>query len=153
MSQYVAFIYNFSPALHVVINHKHNLRLRCTDIRNDRAYLTKWKFDSALYKIIKTNYLHQCIVLKSFYTLKPSTHIKIDFKSYFNMFRSRWTIIREHVVPIPKDGCHPQDNMQNIQQHYFWNTDFETYSNGRKENCINITNYYCIWHYCISTQQ
>ena len=39
---------------------------------------------------------------KIFYTLKPSTHIKIDFKNYSNMFRSRWTIIREHVVPIPK---------------------------------------------------
>ena len=32
----------------------------------------------------KTNYLHQCIVLKNlFYTLKPSTYIKI----YFNMCR------------------------------------------------------------------
>ena len=39
---------------------------------------------------------------KIFYTLKPSTHIKIDFKNYSNMFRSRWTIIREYVVPIPK---------------------------------------------------
>jgi hypothetical protein len=28
----------------------------------------------------KTNYLHHCIVLKTFYTLKPSTHIKINFK-------------------------------------------------------------------------
>ena len=39
---------------------------------------------------------------KIFYTLKPSTRIKIDFKNYSNMFRSHWTIIREHVVPIPK---------------------------------------------------
>ena len=39
---------------------------------------------------------------KIFYTLKPSTHIKINFKNYLNMFRSHWTIIREHVVPIPK---------------------------------------------------
>ena len=50
----------------------------------------------------KTNYLRQCIVLKSFVLLKTSTHIKINFKSYSNMFRSHWTIIREHVVPIPK---------------------------------------------------
>ena len=39
---------------------------------------------------------------KIFYTLKPSTDIKIDFKNYSNMFRSHWTIIREHVFPIPK---------------------------------------------------
>ena len=33
------------------------------------------------YTNYKTNYLHQCIVLKTlFYTLKPSTHIKINFK-------------------------------------------------------------------------
>ena len=31
---------------------------------------------------------------KIFYTLKPSTHIKINFKNYSNMFRSHWTIIR-----------------------------------------------------------
>ena len=58
------------------------------------------------YTNYKTYYLHQCIVLKIFYTLKPSTHIKINFKkllkNYSNMFRSHWTIIREHVVPIPK---------------------------------------------------
>ena len=35
---------------------------------------------------------------KMFYTLKPSTHIKINFKNYSNMFRSNCTIIREHVV-------------------------------------------------------
>ena len=39
---------------------------------------------------------------KIFYTLKPSKHIKINFKNYSNMFRSHWTNIREHVVPIPK---------------------------------------------------
>jgi len=32
------------------------------------------------YTNYKTNYLHQCIVLKIFYTLKPSTHIQISFK-------------------------------------------------------------------------
>ena len=50
----------------------------------------------------KTNYLQQCIVLKIFCTLKPSTHIKINFKNYSNMFRSHRTIIREHIFPIPK---------------------------------------------------
>jgi len=39
---------------------------------------------------------------KIFYTLKPSTHIKINFKNYSNMLLSHWTIIREHVVPIAK---------------------------------------------------
>ena len=33
------------------------------------------------YTDYKTNYLYQCIVLKNFYTLKPSTHIKINFKN------------------------------------------------------------------------
>jgi len=39
---------------------------------------------------------------KIFYSLKPSTHIKVIVKNYSNMFRSHWTIIREHIVPIPK---------------------------------------------------
>ena len=30
----------------------------------------------------KTNYLHQCIVLKKTYILNPSTHIKINLKNY-----------------------------------------------------------------------
>ena len=39
---------------------------------------------------------------KILYILKHSTHIKINFKNYSNMFRSHWTIIREHVFPISK---------------------------------------------------
>ena len=36
--------------------------------------------NGAGYTNYKTSYLHQCIVLKNlFYTLKPSTHIKINF--------------------------------------------------------------------------
>jgi hypothetical protein len=58
--------------------------------------------NSPWYTKYKTNYFDQCIVLKSFTLLKPSTHIKINFKDYSNMFRSHWTINREHVVPIPK---------------------------------------------------
>jgi len=41
-----------------------------------------------------------------------------------------------------QDGCHPQDNIQNMNSTTFETTDFETYSNGRKENCINVTTYF-----------
>ena len=47
----------------------------------------QWNNNTSYIKLVyfwytnyKTNYLHQCIVLKYFYTLKPSTHIKINFK-------------------------------------------------------------------------
>ena len=62
----------------------------------------KNQLDVTWYTNYKTNYLHKCIVLKSFTLLKLSTYIKINFKNYSNMFRSHWTIIREHVIPIPK---------------------------------------------------
>jgi len=47
------------------------------------VWLNKQTLFTAQYKHsftnYKTNYLRQCIVLKILYTLKPSTHIKINF--------------------------------------------------------------------------
>jgi len=72
------------------------------DTTTSHSYKCNREIAMLYYTNYKTNYLHQCIVLKSFYSLKPSTHIKINFKITPNMFRSHCTIIREHVVPIPK---------------------------------------------------
>ena len=41
--------------------------------------------------------MHQCIVLKIFYTLKPSTHIKLNFKNFKKIIKK----LLQHVsVPL-----------------------------------------------------
>ena len=54
---------------------------------------------------------------KIFYTLKPSTHIKINFKNYSNMFRSHWTIIREYVVPNSAGYTSTVEHGHNLTPH------------------------------------
>ena len=58
----------------------HFFRRSLTPVNIHRTIFISVPCNSPLYTNYKTNYLHQCIVLKIFYTLKPSTHIKINFK-------------------------------------------------------------------------